>query len=129
MIDSYNPLNAPDPGEWLELPEEERAMIVTDYHLRHDDEEFEDGSLQIHSVIHVVVENQIALGDEYPVKQTAERLMEEGLDRHDAIHAIGSVLAKYLWEVGKGEASEDFSNDYFEELKTFTANDWLDEYS
>ena len=31
--------------------------------------------------------------DELPVRRTAQRLMSEGLDRHDAIHAIGSVLA------------------------------------
>lgn len=130
MIISYDPLKAPDPNEWLSLDEMERILLVSEYHQTEDPEEFEEGSLQMHSAIHAVVENQIAMGDEYPVKQTMKRLMDEGLDRHDAIHAIGSVLAKYLWEAGRGEASSgDFSNNYFEELKTFNASDWLDEFS
>jgi hypothetical protein len=46
---------------------------------------------------HVIVENQVALGEAYPVQSVLLRLMEEGLDRHDAIHAIGSVLAERLF--------------------------------
>ncbi len=42
---------------------------------------------------HVVVENQIALGDEIPVARNLHQLMAQGLDRHDAIHAIASVKA------------------------------------
>jgi len=45
----------------------------------------------VHAVIHVVVENQIA-DDELPVRRTAQRLMLDGLDRHDAIHAIAVVF-------------------------------------
>ena len=33
---------------------------------------------------HVVVENQVALGEATPVPATLDRLMDEGLDRHDA---------------------------------------------
>jgi len=47
-------------------------------------------------VIHAVVETQIALGDELSAAQTLDRLLEERLDRHDAIQAIGSVLAEHL---------------------------------
>lgn len=55
--------------------------------------------------------------------------MQQGLDRHEAIHAIGSVLIKYLWEVGSGtNAAGDFTNDYFEEVSQLTAQKWFDEF-
>lgn len=65
--------------------------------------------VHLHAIIHAVVENQIAMGDEYPVQKTSKRLVREGLNRHNAIHPIGSVLMKYLWEMGTGEnMPEDF---------------------
>lgn len=127
MITKYNPLLAPGPEQWLALDESERLDIVYMYHFQNGMEG--DESIQIHSSIHVAVETQIAMGDEYPVKATLNRLMNEGLDRHDAIHAIGSVLIKYLWDVGSGQnTSEDFTKDYFEEVKHFTYQKWLDEF-
>ena len=44
---------------------------------------------KLHAVLHVVIENQIALGDEIP-----------GLDRHEAIHCIASVLAEFIHDAG-----------------------------
>lgn len=130
MILSYDPFEAPDPDEWLEIDEGERVVLVSIYHEDEEGDEFEEDSLQVHSVVHVVVENQIALGDEYPVKQTLARLMGEGLNRHEAIHAIGAVLTKYMWRAGKGEiTSEEFTTNYFEELKTFSVEKWHDEFS
>ena len=126
MNTKYDPLHAPDPDEWLGLDESERISLVSEYHEQYDEEM---PNVQLHSTIHAVVENQAALGDEYPVRKALDRLVEEGLDRHDAIHAIGSVLIKYLWEIGTGEnTSEDFSRDYFEEVKQLTAQQWLDEF-
>ncbi|WP_051380503.1 hypothetical protein [Bradyrhizobium sp. WSM1743] len=51
-----------------------------------------------HAIFHVIVENQIA-DPELPVRSTAQRLMSEGLDRHEAIHAIGLVLAGHMNEL------------------------------
>jgi hypothetical protein len=78
-----------DPETWLALDETERIDLVIDHH-RRTRVQLEDPKL--HAMTHVVVENQIALGDGAPVKGTLDRLMAEGLDRHDAIHAIGSIL-------------------------------------
>jgi len=47
----------------------------------------------LHASIHVIVENQAALGDDTPVAGAIERLMAEDIDRHEAIHAVGSVLS------------------------------------
>jgi hypothetical protein len=85
-------------------------------------------NLKVHAVFHVVVENQIALGDETPVKRTVQRLMAEGLDRHDAIHAVGSVLAAYIHDLRNGpepSPGEDPNRAYFEEREKLTAEEWL----
>ena len=91
----YNPRVAPDPGEWLALDEETRLDRVLDYHraagISPPDE-------AIHAVIHVAVENQIALG-EPPVQRAIDRLMAEGLNRHQAVHAAALALGERLLEV------------------------------
>lgn len=120
----YNPLKAPNPQDWLALDEGVRIILVMEYHSKI--EEDHPGS-HAHAIIHTIIENQIALGDEAPVKSTIERLIKEGLDRHDAIHAVGSVLAKYLWKIGKKEVTENVSDSYFEDVRQLTAQTWLDE--
>ena len=56
--------------------------------------------------------------------------MQEGLDRHEAVHAIGSVLAEHIY----GMLSEDSKLDdpnvaYYEELEPLTAKSWRERYS
>jgi hypothetical protein len=81
--------------------------------------------LHLHATFHVVVENQVALGDDTPVQQTLARLIEEGLDRHDALHAIGSVLAAHVYEVLKTpEFQTDPNAAYYSELNQLTAVSW-----
>jgi hypothetical protein len=55
---------------------------VEDYHRR---ERVRLPNATVHAVMHTIIENQIALGDETPVQRTAQRLMDEGLDRHDTM--------------------------------------------
>jgi hypothetical protein len=70
------------------------------------------------------VEAQIALGAETPAGRIAERLISEGLDRHDAIHAIGMVLAEHIYDVLKTTKShKDPNAPYFAALE-LTAEDW-----
>jgi hypothetical protein len=61
--------------------------------------------------------------------------MSEGLDRHEAVHAIGSVLAGHLndlmREIKSGDdrvdttSRRDPNEDYFAELEALTAEAWL----
>ncbi len=123
----YDPLNAPDPDEWQSMDEDERLILVMDYHRRVGDELPNE---RLHAVIHVIVENQVAMDDEVPTRATVERLMREGLDRHDAVHAVGGVLMGYLQEiVGDGDAAPDINEGFYEELEKLTAAEWLEEFS
>lgn len=124
----YDPLQAPDPTEWLDLDEDERMQFVQAYHRRAGIDLPEDGN---HSVLHVVIENQIALGDPPAARRAMERLTAEGLDRHDALHAVGCVLIGHLWELAQAGASPPASPDdsYAEALDRLTVDSWRRDWS
>jgi len=125
-VKSYDPFSPPDPGDWQSLDELERIILVLEYHRGAGGEQPNE---QAHATIHAVVENQIALLDETPVRATLERLIGEGLDRHDAIHAIGSVLANFLQEVlADDKPVPGVYERYYEELDKLSADNWLREF-
>jgi hypothetical protein len=108
---------------WIgSIPTKRTVELVSDYH-RH--RKIALPNLQLHAVVHVVVENQIALGDEMVVK-TLARLRGEGLTRHDAIHAIGSVLAENLFELMQDDdrVTGALYQRYLERLQRLTAENW-----
>jgi len=80
----------------------------------------------MHGVAHVIVENQVAAGDATVVPVTLARLMREGLDRHDAIRAIGSVLMGVVFDVitKKLDTGVDINARYGRELAKLTAASW-----
>ena len=124
-MNAYDPLKPPHSEEWLSLDEQERLDLVDIFHRR---ARIRLPNAKMHAVFHVIVENQFALGDELPVKRTLQRLMSEGLDRHDAIHAVGSVLIGYLSDLLAPQAAEigaDSNPRYHAELEQLTAKDWL----
>ena len=121
LPESYDPLDAPDPAEWLTLDEGERILLVEQFH-REAGLEVQDETL--HATVHVIVENQIAEGVE-PVVRTLTRLMREGLDRHDALHAIGCILAELLHGIATGELTESVGAKYYSRVERLTAKRWL----
>jgi hypothetical protein len=79
----------------------------------------------IHAAAHVIVENQVALGNGFPAQAVLFRLMKEGLDRHEAVHAIGSVLSEQLFAaMREGGDPGTLNADYLEKLKHLTAESW-----
>jgi len=125
-MNKYNPLKALDPAEWLAMDEGERIALVQEYHRR---AKVRLPNQIAHAAIHAVVETQIA-GHEVPAREALERLMIEGLDRHDAVHAIGSVLAGHIHKLTTHSESSSAPNaDYCRDLKTLTAAKWRQEYS
>ena len=91
----YDPEVAPIPEDWLSLDEHERVLIVEDHHRSAG---IKLPNANVHAAIHTIVENQIA--EQYdPTVRAMARLRKEGLSRHDALHAIGSVAAELFFDV------------------------------
>jgi len=119
----YDPLKPPAPEQWRTIGEQQQIQLVQDYHRR---ARIRLPNAMVHAVIHAVVENQIALGDETPVRRTVQRLISEGLDRHESIHAVGSVLAGHMNDLLRGsDAGADPNSSYYVALGQLTAKDWL----
>lgn len=120
-MSKYDPAIGPDPAEWGSLEDDEKLEIVQQYHEQHD---ADLPDVALHSLIQTVVENQVALGAETPVADTLARLKKEGLDRHDAIHAVASVLVNYLYEMMGGSDASGHTEQYYEALTELTAESW-----
>jgi hypothetical protein len=118
----YDPLEAPEPEEWLSPDESERIRLATEHHRR---ARTWLPNTKVHAVFHLIAENQIALGDEIPVRRTLARLMEEGLDRHEAIRAIGLALSEHIYDLVHGAVAQtDPNRPYYEALARLTAEGW-----
>jgi hypothetical protein len=122
-MDAYDPAVGPDPTEWLALDESERITLAEEYHREAGESA---PNPRLHATFHNIVETQIAMGDELPVRRTLVRLMKEGLDRHDAIHAIAAELAETMYDVvNEAEKRGDDPNRiYFSALERLTARRW-----
>ena len=122
MISTYDPEIGPDPKEWSSLDDSLKITIVEDFH---DKAGVDLPNTRLHAAVHIVVENQVTMGDETPVQGTLTRLMKEGLDRHDALHAIGSILSKQLFHLLNEKAAGGFDeSSYYNELDDLTAEGW-----
>ena len=121
-MDSYDPDVSRASADWLQTDEGQRIELVSAYHRR---KKIQLPNAQLHAVIHVIVENQLALGDE-TVVETLARLQKEGLGRHDALHAMGCVLAEDLYELMQdgAQATGDAYRRYLERLEKLTAKNW-----
>jgi hypothetical protein len=86
----YDPNSAPDPKAWLALGEQERMQVVKNFH---NSARIKTRSIRSHAALHTIVENQIAQGYG-PTRKALARLLSSGLSRHDALHAIGAVVAR-----------------------------------
>jgi hypothetical protein len=124
-VSGYDPEHAPDPESWLSLDESERMDLAQES--QRDDEQLP--SPRLHAAIHLVVENQVAMGDETPVAATLQRLLAEGLGRHDAVHAVGSVLSKHIYRAMKHDSRAELgvadpNESYYLELDELSAVEW-----
>lgn len=127
-MDEYDPDIGPEPEAWLSLEEDERLSLVQDF-VRAGERLRRNVNPRLHAAVHLVVENQIAMGDETPVATTLRRLLAQGLERHDAVHAIGSVLSKHIHRAMRlGDMAAEFDGDpnesYWHDLDALTAESW-----
>ncbi len=119
-MEKYAASETPDPKEWLSLDEGERLELVTTYVYKHE-KHIEEPAKRLHAGLHVIVENQLALGSE-PTPETFSRLIRQGLDRHEAIHAIGAVISEDVFNIMQGNEHQEIK--YQERLKKLTAKRW-----
>lgn len=120
---AYDPSVDPDPQAWLALDESVRILVAEQ---AHRDVDFgEEASAHVHAVTHVIVENDIAEAGR-PTRAVLERLQREGLDRHEAVHAIGSVLLEHVNEMlSQGTRDQAFyDRTYRAALEKLTAESW-----
>lgn len=116
-MDIYHPLIEPNKDEWLESSEYDRIDAVRKYHENSDEDEFEEGNaLSIHSMLHVIVENQLAMGIELN-PETIEKLTQQGLDRHEAIYAIGAIISDDIFYIVRGDKTEFSPTEYQKKLE------------
>lgn len=122
-MDTYNPNKAIDRENWLALDEDLRIELVHYFHSGLDLGMAED-ALQVHSSIHVIVENQLAMGVDF-IPETFAKLTRQGLNRHEIIHAIGAIISEDIFDVMKGNIEEFSPKKYRRKLEKLTAKRWL----
>jgi hypothetical protein len=122
-MNRYDADRAPEPAAWLALDEDTKIDLVVAYHRRRHPR---TPRVRLHATFHTIVENQLA-ASEAVVVETLKRLQTEGLSRHDAVHAIGSVLAAQVYHALKHErpaTGDDLNAAYAAELRMLTAKSW-----
>jgi hypothetical protein len=124
VILRYDPHQHIAPEAWQALDESERIESVRKYHRRN---RIRLANERLHAITHVIVENQVALGDTFPARAVLLRLREEGLDRHEAVHAIGSVLVEQIFAAVRKEGGADLNAQYVEKLSRLTAKSWREQ--
>jgi hypothetical protein len=122
-MDSYDPNRAPNPQAWQALDDDQRRELVEAYHRRAG---IALPNARVHAMFHVIVEDQLLADDPPEVRRALTRLGKQGLDRHEALHAIGSALAGQMWDATHG-ASGDLGRAYARAVKKLTARAWLQE--
>ncbi len=121
-METYDPLQTPAPEEWLALDEGERVYLIEEYH---EGEGVELPNLHLHATVHAVVENQLASGDPPEARRAMGRLLRDGLDRHEAVHAVGFVLLKHLHNLMRNTPKKANPHEpYIRDLKNLTAKKW-----
>lgn len=121
-MESYDPSIQPNTEEWLEITDDERTAIVREFHEK-TEEGLDEKALTIHSAVHVIVENQLAMGVEL-LPETIAKLVKQGLSRHEAIHAIGAIITEDIFDIMRGNKSEFSPKQYRRKLEKITAKRW-----
>ena len=79
--------------------------------------------LRAHLLIHEMVEKQLAEDDPPEVSRVLHRLLANGLSRHEAVHAIGTVVAREALSMLKQGRPLD-KKVYVRELQSLTVESY-----
>jgi hypothetical protein len=121
-MNSYDPDQAPNAADWLALDEQLRIEYAREYHRL---ARIKLPNLEAHAIFHAIVENQLAENLDSVVRAMA-RLRAGGLSRHDAVHAIGSVVVVHIHDLLNAKADSTSSRAiYYAAIERLTAKSWL----
>jgi hypothetical protein len=116
----YDASHAPDPDEWLDADEAERVALVVSYHRVRG---IEVPNMDMHARFHALVETSLA-EDDPAVADALQRLTGGGLDRHEAVHAIGYVMAQQALKRPSRAPTDDPAGMLAAELRKMSAPRW-----
>jgi hypothetical protein len=119
--EEYDPNASPDPEVWASIETQEKYDRVLAWHhagnLTVDD-------INAHVAIHCVVEDQI-IDDRTPeVREAVSRLMERGLTRHSAVHAVAALMIPDLFGLPDSIQAPTKSA-YRQALKQLDTRQWV----
>lgn len=123
----YSPNIPPDPAAWLAMPEDDRIKSIEAFHRS---AKVKLPNQKAHAIFHAMVENQLAEGIE-ATGRALDRLLKGGLDRHDAVHAIGSVVAEHLMQAMQGTETnppEVVQAQMTASIERLNAKEWLQQF-
>jgi len=113
----------PEGSFWRRLSEEEQIHAIIQHH-RIRSINLPDARL--HALTHLLVEQQLASGESPVAVATLARLLEEGLSRHEAVHAIGWVLTTAMHEASVGNLDGDLNVTYEHRLQGLPESWWTE---
>lgn len=116
----YDASHTPDPDAWLDADEAERIDLVATYHRVRG---IDVPNIERHAHFHALVETALASGDP-AVTDALQRLTSDGLDRHEALHAIGYVIAQQQLKRPSRAPTGDPAGVVAAELRKMSAARW-----
>lgn len=122
-MEYYKASHAPDSEVWLELDESLRIELVRESIGEDIEDDVPEDAEYLHATIHVVVENQLAMGVD-PVPATMAKLIRQGLSRHEALHAIGAILSEDIFDLLQSNEKSWPESRYRRRLEKLTAKRW-----
>lgn len=118
----YDADRAPDPATWAATPDPERLAAVEAHHRALATPHPDVSQPRVHAAIHLVVENQLASGAPPEARRAMDRLVRGGLSRHEAVHALASIVAAAAQGALSGSRFDAAA--YARALDALTAEAW-----
>lgn len=116
-MNKYDPDKTPAPAEWNQLNKEKQYELIKAYH---DMIGIPVPNIDRHVTLHLIVESQVAMGDEIPVGKEVSRLLEEGGSRHAIIHAVGTAFLHLQDKANEHPSIKPSPVSFFKELEALS---------
>lgn len=114
----------PDPVLWISTRKEERWQAIERYHVESSACFGDD--VGFHAFMHSLVEEMLMSEQMPSVGAAFARLRTEGIQRHQAIHALAYRLRNLISKLSEGaELTQDDSDAAIQEIDQMTAASWL----